>query len=149
MTNPYAPPEADESPSIRARDVLKARVSRPATALIVMASIHSVFVAISLVSAAVIIARGGDINGPVVVGLTILCLQFTCLILIAIGAAKLGFLESYRLARLGSWLACIPLITPFFFLGIPFGIWSLLLLADPTIRAAFPDVDGHSEENGS
>ena len=90
----------------------------------------------------------GDSESDDIIGLVIGCLQFICLILIAVGAAKLGFLESYRLARLGSLLACIPFVTPFMLIGIPFGIWALWLLADPTVRRAFPDFDSQPSQSG-
>lgn len=147
MTNPYAPPSGDATLHVETREGIKARVSRPATALIVMASIQSVFVAIYLVSAVVVLAQGGSVSDDAV-GLAIGSLQFVCLILIAVGAAKLGFLESHRLARLGSSLACIPFITPFVIVGIPFGIWSLRLLADPDVRGAFPDTAPRSNITG-
>jgi hypothetical protein len=147
MTNPYAPPTSDITFRGESRDAIKARVSRPATALIIMASIQSVFVAIYLVSAAVIIVRGGTVIDDAI-GLAIGCLQFICLILIAVGAAKLGFLRSYRFARLGSILACIPFITPFMLIGIPFGVWALRLLADPAILDAFSDCDSKFSQAG-
>jgi hypothetical protein len=140
MMNPYAPSISNPTLRVDSREAIKARVSRPATALIIMASIQSVFVAIYLVSAVVIVVRGGSVADDII-GLAVGCVQFICLILIAIGAAKLAFLESHRLARVGSLLACIPFITPFMLVGIPFGVWALRLLADPTIRGAFPDCD--------
>jgi hypothetical protein len=62
---------------------------------------------------------------------------FSTQIVIAIGAAKMGFLESYAMGRTTAILACIPFVTPFVFIGIPFGVWSLKLLADPEIVRAF------------
>lgn len=103
-----------------------------------MASIHSVFVAIYLVSALFMVQSGGILFDGMVNTATG-GIHFASLILIAVGAAKLGFLESYRLARMGAILACIPLITPFIVVGIPFGIWALRLLADPAVRDSFPD----------
>lgn len=50
------------------------------------------------------------------------------LIVISIGAAKLGFLESFYIARVGSILACIPFVTPFIWLAckiqVPPNLWS-------------------------
>jgi hypothetical protein len=138
MTNPYAPPTNTDAMGVEPLGAIKARVSRPATALLVMASIHSVFVAIYLVSALVMVQRGGIFFDDMV-NIATGGIHFTSLILITVGAAKLGFLESYRLARMGAILACIPLITPFIVVGIPFGIWALRLLADPAVRASFPD----------
>ena len=138
MTNPYEPPIINDAKAVDPRDAIRARVSRPATALIIMASIQSVFVAIYLVSAVFVVLNGWGVP-EVIVGFTLASIQFIGLVLIAIGGAKLGFLESYRLARLGALLACVPLITPFMIAGIPFGIWSLRLLSEPVVRASFPD----------
>ena len=140
MTNPYAPPTGDLEHPASSRDAIKARVARPATALIIMSSIQSVFVAIFLVSVAMVVVGGGSVAGRLF-DIGIACLQFICLIAIAVGAAKLGFLESYRLARFGAILACIPFITPFILLGIPFGLWALRLLSDPLVREAYPDIN--------
>ena len=108
-----------------------------------MASIHSVFMAIYLVAAIFLVQRGGLFFDDVV-NIATGGIHFTSLILIAVGAAKLGFLESYRLARMGAILACIPLITPFIVFGIPFGIWALRLLADPAVRDSFSDAKGRA-----
>ncbi len=103
-----------------------------------MASIHAVFVTIHLVSAGfVYFQRLGSGISFLLTGLA--AAQLIGLIVISVGAAKLGFLESYRMARVGSILACIPFVTPFIWLGIPFGIWALRLLADSEVRGAFPD----------
>lgn len=103
-----------------------------------MASIHSVFVAIHLVSAGfVYFQRIGLGISFLETGLA--AAQLVGLIVISIGAAKFGFLESYRMARFGSILACIPFVTPFIWVGIPFGVWSLRLLGDSEVRGAFPD----------
>ncbi len=137
MTNPYAPPRSELQPNSDHSSIRK-RVSRPATALIIMSSIHAVFVTIHLVS------TGMSYFQQIGSGVSLLLTSFAAaqllgLIVISIGAAKLGFLESYRMARIGSILACIPFLTPFIWLGIPFGVWSLKLLNDPTVRKAFPD----------
>jgi hypothetical protein len=120
-----------------ARDKIRKRVARPATALIIMASIQSTFLVIQLVPVVLWEVRFGFVFTDSAILAAIF--QFFGLIVIAIGAAKLGFLESYPLARLGSILACVPVFTPFLIVGIPFGIWSLILLADPEVRNAFPD----------
>lgn len=146
-TNPYASPHENVASDADPTTVIRTRVSRPATALIVMASIQSVFVAIYLVSAAFVVARGESVTLSYV-AIAVATVQLTGLVLIAIGGAKLGFLQSLTLARVGASLACIPFITPFMILGIPFGIWSLRLLADPSVRAAFLDRSAEPNSGG-
>jgi hypothetical protein len=41
------------------------------------------------------------------------------------------------LARTGAILAVIPCLSPFCILGIPFGIWALIVLADANVKASF------------
>ncbi|MEM6474012.1 MAG: hypothetical protein AAF802_30965 [Planctomycetota bacterium] len=103
-----------------------------------MSSIHATLLSIDLISSGLRYFQ--NLNPAFSFVLSgLIAAQFIGLILISIGAAKLGFLESYRLAFIGSMLACIPFVTPFYFLGIPFGIWAFVLLADPAVRNSFPD----------
>jgi hypothetical protein len=140
LTNPYQSPSISDTAddiTLQQKEI-RVRLSRPATALLIMSSIHSVFPAIAIVSI-VMVAFRGDLGGsiiPVTIGMT---LQFIFLLAIAIGAAKMGHLESYRAAKTAAVLSCIPGLTPFGLLGIPFGIWSLRLLSEPAVKAAFPD----------
>ncbi|EMI27248.1 hypothetical protein [Rhodopirellula europaea] len=112
-----------------------------------MASIQSVFPAIAIVSVIVVAFRGEPVGGAIapLVGMLI---HFVFLLAIAIGAAKMGHLESYHAGRTAAILSCIPGLTPFAFLGIPFGIWSIRLLNDPTVQAAFPDGPTRSRLGG-
>jgi len=135
MTNPYSPPMYHSTLEHDPKSDVRARAARPATALIIMSSVHSVFVVIYLVS--VISFRDLSLAQNAI-SLGIGCLQLAALLLIAIGGAKMGFLESLAMARLGAILACIPFATPFIILGLPFGIWSLRLLSDPIVQASFP-----------
>lgn len=135
--NPYAPPiESSLSSEEDLIESAKLRLSRPATALIIMSSIHSVFLAIPLISVFFVSWHAfSDPSYLFLLGMN--AVQFAALIFIAIGGAKMGFLESSLLAKIGAYLACIPFISPFVVLGIPFGIWSLWLLRQPEIRTAF------------
>lgn len=45
--------------------------------------------------------------------------------------------SSLGMARFGSILAVIPCLSPYCLLGIPFGLWSLVVLSDPDIAAGF------------
>ena len=56
-------------------------------------------------------------------------------LLAVVGALQMRQLTSYRMAFIGACSALIP--TYAWFLGIPFGIWCLMLLADPGVKSAF------------
>jgi hypothetical protein len=137
MDNPYEPPVGEFGPTLADPDladeeqIIRRRVSRPGTALLIMGSIYSVFPAIYLVRVLLFANRL-----PVEEFLVVAAFFFTG-ILIAVGGAKMAFMESYSMARIGAALACIPLISPFVVWGIPFGIWALIVLNDPKVKAAF------------
>ena len=41
------------------------------------------------------------------------------------------------MGRVAAFMACIPFVTPFTVVGIPFGIWAMSLLKQPDVLAAF------------
>ena len=136
--NPYTPPDTVDAETDRMKEV-KQRLSRPATALIIMSSTQSVFASLPVVTSVLFLVQG-ETQAVNVTQLGLFSLQFVTSVIIAIGAAKMAFLESHFLGRVAGFLACIPFITPFIIVGIPFGIWSLILLSDPTVRVAFRSV---------
>ena len=46
-------------------------------------------------------------------------------------------LVNYRLAMVVSILALAPCISPCCLLGLPFGIWALVVLNKPEVKSAF------------
>lgn len=58
-------------------------------------------------------------------------------IVVLIGARKMKALESYGFAMASSILALIPCISPCCFLGLPIGIWALVVINRPEIKDAF------------
>ncbi len=57
--------------------------------------------------------------------------------LVILGAYHLQNLRKYWLAMTGAIIACIPCCGPCLVLGIPFGIWALVLLNNPEIKPHF------------
>ena len=58
-------------------------------------------------------------------------------IVVITGALKMKRLQSYPFAMIASIIAMIPCISPCCLLGLPFGIWALVVLSDPQVKAAF------------
>ena len=58
---------------------------------------------------------------------------------ILVGALKMMKLRSYGLAMAASIIAMIPCLLPFpcCCLGLPFGIWALVVLCRPEVKSAF------------
>ncbi len=57
--------------------------------------------------------------------------------LVIYGAVQMRTLKSYSWAMAGSILAMIPCIGPCCCLGLPIGIWSVVVLSRPEVKAAF------------
>ncbi len=57
--------------------------------------------------------------------------------LILVGAFRMMKLKSHGLAVAASVLAMIPCVSPCCCLGLPFGIWALVVLLRPDVKAAF------------
>jgi hypothetical protein len=58
-------------------------------------------------------------------------------VVILLGALKMKKLQSYGFAMAAAILAMIPCISPCCLIGLPFGIWALVVLMDPQVKAAF------------
>ncbi len=54
-----------------------------------------------------------------------------------IGGACMLMLKNYSMARTAAIVAIIPCLSPCIFLGMPFGIWAVVLLSRPDVRARF------------
>jgi hypothetical protein len=58
-------------------------------------------------------------------------------VLILVGASKMQSLQNYSLAVTASVLAMLPCISPCCLLGLPFGIWALVVLNRPEVKSQF------------
>jgi hypothetical protein len=60
-----------------------------------------------------------------------------CGVIILRAAMKMQKLENHQLAFTASILAMIPCVSPCCFLGLPFGIWALVVLNKPEVKSQF------------
>jgi len=58
-------------------------------------------------------------------------------VLITYGGIKMKNLQNYSLAMSSSIIAMIPCLSPCCCLGLPIGIWGLVVLSDANVKAAF------------
>lgn len=58
-------------------------------------------------------------------------------VFILYGAFKMKNLESYTISMIAVIIAMIPCFSPCCFLGLPFGIWALVVLLDKDVKACF------------
>ena len=123
------------------------RVSGPATALTVTAILGMVVQVLGVISNVLQITmgaggppRGHDglpimLMGGVYLALGLFGLAMGVLVLI--GARRMRNLESYSLAMTAAIVAMVPCVSPCCLLGLPFGIWALLVLGDSSVKSAF------------
>ena len=125
----------------------KGRVQIPAVGMIVAAGIDALFTAVLATLSALDMSmigpwmRQGEKYTTVAEGgfLIVLCVAGLMIdAVIVIGASKMMKLEFYSFAVAAALLSIIPcLSSPCIILGMPFGIWALVVLMDPKVKASF------------
>ncbi len=128
-----------------------AKVKPVAITLLIVISISLVLVVLDVLSRLVMGgallagAAPGDI-GPEqeammwfsgIAGLIFGGIMFVCGIVIIIGSVKMMRLKSYGFAMTACILAMLPLISPCCCIGLPVGIWGVVVLCNPQVKAAF------------
>jgi hypothetical protein len=58
-------------------------------------------------------------------------------VVILLGALKMRKLESHGFAMAASVIAMVPCLSPCCFLGLPIGIWAVVVLSKPEVKNAF------------
>ena len=136
--NPEFPPPP--SPSADPATVVKL----PAMCLMVIGSIGILgsFLGLMLVITGLGISwLGGSFSGGGMgagaLGITMRTVFLLLQCVIALAGWRMGKLRNYPSAMAGSVLAIIPCISPCCVVGIPFGIWALVVLMKPGVKAAF------------
>jgi hypothetical protein len=70
-------------------------------------------------------------------GLAILGVGLIGALIILFGGIKMRRMENYSLCMVASIVAMIPCVSCCFLIGIPIGIWSLVILSKPEVKNAF------------
>lgn len=124
------------------------RVAGPAIALIVTGALGLVVQLISVIFQLATInmgMRGGRGGGPdpalimASSGINVFfgCVAIVMAILVILGAVRMKNLRNYGLSMTSAIVAMIPCVSPCCLLGLPFGIWALVVLSDGRVQAAF------------
>ena len=125
----------------------RSRVAGPAIALLVVAGVGMALQAIGIVArllgisllgaglgeerpAALAILAGG-------LGIVLGVVGILVGLVVLFGALKMKALESYGLAMTAAILAMIPCLSPCCLLGLPAGIWALVVLLDQGVKREF------------
>jgi uncharacterized membrane protein YhaH (DUF805 family) len=121
------------------------RVNGPAIALMVTAGIGIALAIVgllmNLLGAGMGAAQGGEEGAMSMmsggVGIVQSIVGIAVGVVVLMGAMKMKRLESYGFAMTAAILAMIPCVSPCCLLGLPFGIWAVVVLNDANVKAAF------------
>ena len=140
MSNPYASPAPPPS---------QGEIDAPAIALIVV-SVIAIGCGLLALGVDVLLLVSGAVerleannDSPIskYTQITIRCIWGLVLVIASLfvlyGAWHMKQRRNYGLARAAAVVALIPLVGPCCLLGIPFGIWALVVLNKPHVRNAF------------
>ncbi len=141
--DPYRPPQVPPTPPTLAA----AEVSGPATGLLIAAILGGATQIIGLMVNLLGVGLGsitaGDQEERIInwisggFGMISAAVGLMIAGLIIYAALEMKKLNQWTLAVAASVLAMVPCISPCCILGLPLGIWSLVVLMKPEIKAAF------------
>ncbi len=145
--NPYQPSSSGGMGGVPPSANALALVKGPAIGLMVTAGIGIAVQVLSLAMNALGLGMGAAAAGDqpegmqlmvqgtvgIVMGLVALAIG----VVILLGALKMQKLESYGFSMAAAILAALPCISPCCLLGLPIGIWALVVLNKPEVKSAF------------
>ncbi len=140
---PAGPPPLMAMPGVGAASL--GQVNGPAIALMITAILGILLqtaVLICRIAGTSVMASRQDIppylaalsGGP---GIALGVIAILIGVVILIGALKMKKLEGHGFAMAASILAMIPCVSPCCLLGLPIGIWSVVVLSKPEVKSAF------------
>jgi hypothetical protein len=141
QANPYASPV--ETREFDARQVALRPLRGPSLALLIMGIVWGggavLFAVVAVVFVSVILLTRSDVEVGDLFNLRESFQLFAALpsCFIAYGAWCMRRGVRYRISMTAAILACIPMISPTIWIGIPFGIWAVIVLRRTDVREAF------------
>ncbi len=120
----------------RGRNTGYQRIEFVGRVLLTLSVFYLVLCVMNLADSLISVSNGTAPKTPWYVTIQIVVtIVYNCVI--AFGASAMIRRSSYRWSKVACWLAVAPVLGPCFFLGVPIGIWGLIRLRDPEVRAAF------------
>ena len=134
--NPYASPTAPVSQTTTTNPVLA-----PGIILLVLSGVFMMLLLASLPFQVINLrhfdTRTAEGMGALMGGITALISWFAVTTAILFGSICMIRMKGYKSALAAAGASSIPCCSPFYLLGIPFGIWAWILLMKPCVRARF------------
>jgi hypothetical protein len=144
MSNPYQTPLHAQNPNNASGDVQAPAIALIAVAIIaIVVGLFGLAVDVFLLLSGLVERLEAANDGPWSVHTQIIIRTAWGIILliassfVLYGALKMAKLESYDMARAATIVSMVPCIGPCLCLGIPFGIWAIVVLSKPHVRGAF------------
>lgn len=113
----------------------------PAIALLILSTLFVMLIVLSLpgqiVRIRAIDTSTSEGTGELLGSILFLAMWTISNLAVAQGAISMLRLKSYRSAYSAAILSILPLCSPCFVLGIPFGIWALVVLYRPGVKQRF------------
>jgi hypothetical protein len=140
--NPGSPPPGSHPPGTIPVNP-QADVQLPATLLIVTAGVGALLQVLSLIlnlTGAGVASALGDYGGAMMGGASAVFFSLIGLAMagfLAFAALQMKQLQSWGIAFAGSIIAMIPCISPCCLMGLPIGIWAVIVLLKPEVKGAF------------
>jgi hypothetical protein len=138
---PLPPANLSPRPGASAADVdlesVRRQLHLPAIGITASAIVNGAFVPLVILW----IVQGRfypGLQAPIFVGIALLCSCPVASVFALTGAGKMRRLENLKLAVIGAIASILP-FTPGFVVGLPFGIWALVVLSRADVLAAFKD----------
>lgn len=152
--NPYNVPAGSfgQSPGVPPQEPTSEagnRLKGPAIALLVLAPLSIIFMGVDFGFRVVNLANGeipvvvdapGAAQGAMIgayIGAAVDVIAIFCQIGVIFGAISMLKVKSYNLALTASVISVIPCLSACCVVGMPFGIWALVVLNDSKVKAAF------------
>ena len=137
--NPYAPPPGGIGYGLPQpppdKDYAKSRLQIPAIVLIVLAALTAILRVGAIV---MLLQQAGNAAPPLMVPMLVgHGVPLLLLIAVIAGCLKMLKVESYGSAMTAAIISVVPICSPGLVLGIPFGIWAIVVLNDPRVKASF------------
>ncbi len=118
----------------------KSKVFPPALTILIMAGItilaRVVMLGVNVFLLSMIDAPPEEMV-TVVVGMAANVVALLLNIATVVGAYKMMQLQTYSAAMMAAVISVIPFCSPCGILGIPFGIWAIVVLNDPIVKRSF------------
>jgi hypothetical protein len=138
--NPYASPQVTDTPENPARELAIRQLRGPSLGLLTLAGLHLVSGTLNLISLPFFLLETGSSNRvsgpdmiPLVLAIAVAPLQY----FVFLGARRMRQLRELKFCRSMAVVSSIPFLSPYVFLGIPFGIWATVVLFREDVASQF------------